>query len=91
VHYNVFTTTSGRLSLVISSAVRREMSHLLGHQVSKAIQYFYVVLLVILGLHRLLYIYIYMREVQKLDTDVADQFWYICLLGLDASVTGHTL
>ena len=58
-HYRVFTTTSGRLSLVVSSAVGREMSHLLGHEVSKAILYFYVVLLVILGMHRLLYIYLY--------------------------------
>jgi hypothetical protein len=49
VHYIVFTTKSGQLSLLVSSAVRREMSHLLGHQVSKAILYFYFVLLVILG------------------------------------------
>ena len=38
--------------IFVSSVVRKEMNHLVGHQVSTAILYFYVVLLVILGLHR---------------------------------------
>ena len=65
-HYIAFTTTSGRLSLLVSSVVSREMGHLLGHQVSEAILYFYIVLLVILGLHRLLYIHTYIHIINNL-------------------------